>query len=800
MNISSGCSTSFVSSSHDRIRKPSHGFHISGRNKGIREIDLSLVFGNSTLLSSSTCKSANANSQFDNEIQGMLALITSFDLSRNEIEHLNNLCALRSLCELDVSYNLISQITGLPSTLTRLNLSHNKLRNLDGVSSLLHLRDLDVSSNRLTNFMGLSSRLPLQTLRADDNRIVSTLGLEEMPHLRLLSMSNNFIESVNELLFLQRAVSLQSLNLRNNPIAQFNGYRQLVAQRQVALLTLDEEPILHYPDRVSTGDYKGLPVAEVDPSPAATEIITKRGRTKLNKIESMTPESAEFGVRDIKFDNSSPNDAWFQHDRSQDVGRSVITPERQQLPKSLGRHTSTEQMESPAPVASVHPPEPILMNSKPTFSEDPNESHPMKVGTQSFANAQICTSPLNSYTKQFLATRTPQSCSVQQTICAVTPGSLSSSRKRSAVAKATPKNRSLLPQQRQRDSREDGSEKCSNESRVSPHNSFTSSSAHRHDLVGDHSTMARLHDSLVTQEQLKRDNQMLRAKLKNVEDQLSESRRVISEQLSKLSNSRVAIDALRHAESDLKEQLERSKRHAKTVENHHKDEIKTLQTQYERTKAFYEAQIADLQQQLTVELNRPERRTVSKSNDKHTIDSSLPLPRPLPDLITSVTTDSKNLSTAELSSDDPEEGLGEQNLANTTTDLNKSATIVRHAPLDSHTSATNLAERLKAWLLHELVESGPKAEVEASHDKLMKFLNLPNKRSEGPEQGGGKEASFAVGAQAILEAIVLSKQYSIQRQSDPDPTGVEDESSRHSQSLLPQEAQQHLTQEGSSIS
>ncbi|CAD2222985.1 hypothetical protein AGDE_15438 [Angomonas deanei] len=118
-------------------------------------------------------------------------------------------------------------------------------------------------------------------------------------------------------------------------------------------------------------------------------------------------------------------------------------------------------------------------------------------------------------------------------------------------------------------------------------------------------------------EQLQRENQALRAKLKKSEDQLMEARRVISEQLGELSSLKAAKDASSRVEEDLKDRLQKLRRSAKLTESHHKDEVDTLRCQFERLKVFYESQIADLRRQLAVEMGRYPARGVSPRQRHH---------------------------------------------------------------------------------------------------------------------------------------------------------------------------------------
>lgn len=112
------------------------------------------------------------------------------------------------------------------------------------------------------------------------------------------------------------------------------------------------------------------------------------------------------------------------------------------------------------------------------------------------------------------------------------------------------------------------------------------------------STTAQLHDSLVVKEQLQRECQTLRQRVKHVEGQLTEARRVISQQLAELSQTRLERDTLRQSEAETLERLEKERRSAKARAAHHTEEVQTLQLQYERMKTFYEAQLADTRREL----------------------------------------------------------------------------------------------------------------------------------------------------------------------------------------------------------
>ena len=71
----------------------------------------------------------------------------------------------------------------------------------------------------------------LESLDASRNVLCSARGLEHLPRLRSLNLYFNRIEQLAELMRLRpAAATLQSLDLRLNPVARLEGYRRCVCQ------------------------------------------------------------------------------------------------------------------------------------------------------------------------------------------------------------------------------------------------------------------------------------------------------------------------------------------------------------------------------------------------------------------------------------------------------------------------------------------------------------------------------------------------------------------------------------------
>lgn len=630
----------------------SRELHVSGRNKGIREIDLNFA------LAEPGASSAD-DSGISAENAMLLAVITSLDLSRNEIEFLSHLEALSALRRLDVSYNLITSVRGLPFTLTRLNLSHNRLRSLNGIASLPHLKELDVSSNRLSDLGGLSHRMPLQLLRADDNRLVSTYGLEDMPSLRVLLLANNFIEGLDELAFLPGAVSLQALTLRNNPIAQIGGYRPLVGERQPSLLTLDGVPILRpeweagvasshprraltdsrrtatskAPKRIATATTTAAPVSPPQAhsrwaAPNASRASASTS-ARVTPVRRADPPSGAAPAESPLFDDSFMRTV-YGGPAQRSMGRGGHHPydgtRAGSSPVTTGLNTSVGG-EDGTPVAERQPPQPTrradrstigmaavrnpLKYGDTTIVPDSADDHDDGRGSRSSGGDSSggLGSPRPNTTTESAVRRPSQSSYARQfeEVRAVFAG-----KQRGAANDTTTASSPAGGIARSRHSCSPvGGRSLLHESTTTTVSSATNSPGTRHLLMdlsaeaGDRrSPAARLHDCLVASEQLARENQQLKARGRRQETQLAEARRIVSEQLADLSATRLERDALRRSEGELTERAERARRHAKAMDAHHREELAALLERGERAKTFYEAQLADLRRQLAAEVAR----------------------------------------------------------------------------------------------------------------------------------------------------------------------------------------------------
>lgn len=574
---------------------------VSGRGRGIRHIDLPAVFATP-------------------QERELLRVVTAFDLSRNELQELTNLQPLRSLCRLNASYNRIHLVDGLPLRLTQLNLAHNRLEHLDHVGQLVHLRELDVSCNRLGSLAGLHPRVPLEVLRADDNRIDRTTGLEDMRNLRVVSLSNNYIEDLDELLFLPSTPRLQILSLTGNPVTRARRYRQTVAELQPALTSLDGAPLTCPEDLerdaapssngASRGTVKKAVPATSAPAggaavPAAWATSSATSVSALD--DSATAQrrerppqpalrAADTGAKPPHAPSPLPT-ATSAATTSTSQARRAVTAGRAAHHRAL---SSTEPSTAgPAAAPSRAVPSPA---QPPAAAAPPPQRQPIQATRGSAIASQ-------EPTAEAPASPTPTDSDVE----GEASGTQAAQRR---VDPAPASSLSRTPEQVSGGRRGDhaalhaspssapfGSARRGAGGRAQTSRSPVTPARSAAERKLD-STTAQLHDSLVAKEQLEKECHALRQASRRAEGQLAEARRVISQQLAELSQLRLERDALRESEGAVLERLEKEKRAGRSRAAHHADEVATLQAQYERMKTFCETQLADTRRELAAERAR----------------------------------------------------------------------------------------------------------------------------------------------------------------------------------------------------
>ncbi|OBA20416.1 L domain-like protein [Metschnikowia bicuspidata var. bicuspidata NRRL YB-4993] len=189
--------------------------------------DLQVVNASFNSFRSFSCLSNNVN-------------LTKVNLMGNQIESLNGFPAIHALISLDLSRNHIRGHVHLENlqlpNLKELNLSENLISNITGIESLENLRILNVNENRIValscsrthrrlkkllckfndlNELKLDCFPFLRILRLDGNSLVSITGLKKLEHLHELSAKSQSSPQIVESFF-RAAADVPSVDFSGN--------------------------------------------------------------------------------------------------------------------------------------------------------------------------------------------------------------------------------------------------------------------------------------------------------------------------------------------------------------------------------------------------------------------------------------------------------------------------------------------------------------------------------------------------------------------------------------------------------
>ncbi|KAK4048161.1 Protein nud1 [Microbotryomycetes sp. JL221] len=135
--------------------------------------------------------------------------------------------------------NQIAFLTGVPSTVRTLLVASNRLTSVTSFAHMSHLERIDISDNQLDSLQQLSCLRHLRELKADRNRITDLSGLHEIDSLVRLSLAGNQIQELD--LTACNWSQLELLNLERNQIASIKSIERL---QNLSLLNLDHNDIV----------------------------------------------------------------------------------------------------------------------------------------------------------------------------------------------------------------------------------------------------------------------------------------------------------------------------------------------------------------------------------------------------------------------------------------------------------------------------------------------------------------------------------------------------------------------------
>ncbi|KAJ8924344.1 hypothetical protein NQ315_007140 [Exocentrus adspersus] len=145
------------------------------------------------------------------------------DIYDNQLELISNLDTLENLRVLLMGKNRIKKIEGLDNLrkIEVLDLHGNQITQVGGLAGLSELKVLNLAGNQikvigLKDMYGLES---LQELNLRRNRLKKLLGFADTPNLSKLFISNNDLQSVEDISSLAKSSNLREISIDNNPVS-----------------------------------------------------------------------------------------------------------------------------------------------------------------------------------------------------------------------------------------------------------------------------------------------------------------------------------------------------------------------------------------------------------------------------------------------------------------------------------------------------------------------------------------------------------------------------------------------------
>lgn len=165
------------------------------------------------------------------EISSLVTMsnLQRLDLSRNAVIDLTNLAGLTNLVELDVSYNSVPSLAPLVNctALKVLDASHNAINSLDGVEKMTTLTNLSVAYNNITDATLLTDNTALVSLDISNNAIQDISALSTLSNLEVFDFSRNEISALPAFSAQSKLVSITGSYNNLTSLQPLSGLSQL---------------------------------------------------------------------------------------------------------------------------------------------------------------------------------------------------------------------------------------------------------------------------------------------------------------------------------------------------------------------------------------------------------------------------------------------------------------------------------------------------------------------------------------------------------------------------------------------
>ncbi|XP_061571216.1 leucine-rich repeat and guanylate kinase domain-containing protein-like [Cololabis saira] len=214
------------------------------------------------------------------------------NLSYNLMSEMKDLAACTYLCKLDLDCNSFSEIAGLERCrrLRHLSVANNNLWRISGLDGL-PLTHLCLRGNQLRRIEGLENVKSLQVLDLSLNRITSLSGLQNLDRLVSVNLENNQIHEIQECKHIHHLSLVKDLSLTGNPVQEQLDYRLAVIFLLQHVAVLDQE-IVTAEEKVSSVNKFDPPMEVVAAGDHMTQLVYQMLQPQVI-YDSSTPPSVE---------------------------------------------------------------------------------------------------------------------------------------------------------------------------------------------------------------------------------------------------------------------------------------------------------------------------------------------------------------------------------------------------------------------------------------------------------------------------------------------------------------------------
>ncbi|CAI2359108.1 unnamed protein product [Moneuplotes crassus] len=170
-----------------------------------------------------------------------LPFLETLDLSGNIIKELSNLNTCERLRSLCLRNNIIDSIQGLSllKSLEVIDLSSNKIKKIEKLEKCLNLVKINLSYNFITTIEGLSNLSLLEDLDLSNNKITTVKDTRGLISIKKINLANNLIDS--DLDRIKNLDRVQEFNIENNPASRKSEFMKYVKREMPKLVIFNNK-------------------------------------------------------------------------------------------------------------------------------------------------------------------------------------------------------------------------------------------------------------------------------------------------------------------------------------------------------------------------------------------------------------------------------------------------------------------------------------------------------------------------------------------------------------------------------